>query len=238
MAWERRGSVVVGRLIRERRLAKDMSQEALAEALGTTQRQISRWEGYSTELPRETARIHLGRVLGIAAPEWHLAAAEAAALRAAQEQGVVQPASDSALMLRFGAEVVPAEEAAQLLEEFAASARTGRGNLIPQNYDDMRRKPAAKRTPPPDPTSFRLRISGDCLRDSVADGEIVVFDTQLPRELRRLVFAVRDEHEAHIKRLVERDGVLWLESDDGWAEPVDEHWRIVAVAYTAQRRLF
>lgn len=145
--------------------------------------------------------------------------------------------SNAALLLRFGAEPVPDEEAAAALEEFAASARRGRGNLIPQNYDDMRRTPVGKRRAKPEPTTFRLRVSGNCMADTVADGDIVWFDTLLSREPPALVLAVRDEHEAHIKRLVERDGALWLEADDGWSAPLDEHWRICARAFSAQRRL-
>lgn len=155
------------------------------------------------------------------------------------------PLSDAELMLKFGAEVVPEEEAQSalddFLEEFTASARTGRGNLIPQNYDEVRArpKPAArgKRKPKPEPTTFKLRVSGDCLKETVADGEIVLFDTTLAREPVALVFAVKDEHEGHIKRLVARGESWWLESDDGWSAPLDEHWRLVARAFTAQRRL-
>lgn len=66
---------MVGDLIRERRLAKGLSQPQLAEILGKSQRQISRWEGYTTEMPREATRLQLGAALGIAEREWHLAAA-------------------------------------------------------------------------------------------------------------------------------------------------------------------
>jgi len=145
--------------------------------------------------------------------------------------------SDSALLLRFGAEVVPDDEAAAALEEFQVSARHGRGNLIPQNYDDMRPRLKGKRQPKPEPTTFKLRVSGHCLHGTVEDGEVVWFDTLLSREPPAIVFAVKDEHEAHIKRLVARDGALWLESNDGWSALVDEHWRIGARAFNAQRRL-
>jgi len=222
--------VVVGRLIEQRRKAKHLSQVRLAAMLGTTQRQISRWEGYGATLPREGAREALGAVLGIAPGEWFAAAAENAEVCAPAE-------SDSALLLRFGAEVVPDDEAAAALEEFQVSARHGRGNLIPQNYDDMRPRPTGKRTPRPEPTTFKLRVSGHCLHGTVEDGEVVWFDTLLSREPPAIVFAVKDEHEAHIKRLVARDGALWLESNDGWSALVDEHWRIGARAFNAQRRL-
>ena len=142
-------------------------------------------------------------------------------------------------MLKFGGEPVSPEEAEPALEEFAASARTGRGNLVPFGYDDMRSKPkpGAKRKSKPEPTTFKLRISGNCLSGTVEDGEVVWFDVNLEREPVCLVFAVKDEHEGHIKRLIWHEGEMWLESDDGWSAPVDEHWRLVARAFTAQRRL-
>jgi transcriptional regulator with XRE-family HTH domain len=226
--------VVVGRLIEQRRKAKHLSQVQLADLLGTTQRQISRWEGYGATLPREGSREALGAVLAIAPSEWFAAAA---ATIAADDAGATPAESDSALLLRFGAEVVPDEEAVAALEDFQASARTGRGNLIPQNYDDMRPRPKGKRAPKPEPSTFKLRISGHCLHGTVEDGEVVWFDTLLSREPPALVFAVKDDHEAHIKRLVRRDGALWLESNDGWSALVDEHWRIGARAFNAQRRL-
>jgi transcriptional regulator with XRE-family HTH domain len=145
--------------------------------------------------------------------------------------------SDAAVLLRFGATIVPDEEAEPALDEFAASARTGRGNLIPQNYDDMRPERKGKRKPKPEPTTFKLRVSGNCMGETVKDGEVVWFDTTLPREPVALVFAVRDDHEAHIKRLIWRDGAKWLESDDGWSVPLDESWRVLAVGFTAQRAL-
>lgn len=145
--------------------------------------------------------------------------------------------TDAELLLKIGAEPFSGDDTVAP-EDFAASARTGQGNLIPQNYDDMRPKRGKQpRKPKPDPHIFKLRISGGCMKDTVKDGEIVWFDTWLPREPIALVLAVRDEHEAHIKRLVDRSGERWLEADDGWNEQVDERWRILAVAFTAQRNL-
>jgi transcriptional regulator with XRE-family HTH domain len=69
------GAAMVGKLIRARRLAKRMSQGDLAAAVGTSQRQITRWESYTTQMPREATRVKLGDVLGIAEAEWHLALA-------------------------------------------------------------------------------------------------------------------------------------------------------------------
>lgn len=141
---------------------------------------------------------------------------------------------DSALLAALGFEYVSDEDLDPVIEEFAASALRGKNNLIPQNYDDVRRrrKPREKK---PEPHIFKVRISGDCMSNTVRDGEIVWFDTWLPREAPALVMAVRDEHEAHVKRLVRRGDELWLESDDGWSTQVDEHWRITAVAFSAQR---
>jgi len=232
---------VVGQLIKERRLSKELTQIDLAERLGTTQRQITRWEQYTTGMPRQATRERLGFVLDIRPIEWH----EAAAL--AEESGtVVAPkvaedrapySTDAELLARFGAEPV-ADDDALTDEEFAASARIGRGNLIPQNYDEMRgRKTKIPRKPKPEPHIFKLRISGSCMQNTIQDGEVVYFDTWLPREPVAIVLAVKDDHEAHVKRLIGRDGRHWLESDDGWRAPVDDHWRILAVAFTAQRNL-
>lgn len=144
--------------------------------------------------------------------------------------------TDEALLLRIGAEPVPDDDLDATTEEFAASALHGHGNLIPQNYDEMRpqRKPRQKKG---QPVVFKLRISGDCMAPTVRDGEVVWFDTRLPREPVALVVAVRHDHEAHVKRLVWRDTERWLESEDGWAVPVDDSWRILAVGFSAQRRL-
>ncbi len=145
--------------------------------------------------------------------------------------------SDVELLIQIGAEPFSGDDTLSI-EDFAASARTGKDNLIPQNFDDMRPKRGKQpRKPKPDPHIFKLRISGSCMKNTVKDGEIVWFDTWLPREPVALVLAVRDEHEAHIKRLVDRSGEHWLEADDGWTEQVDERWRILAVAFTAQRNL-
>lgn len=143
--------------------------------------------------------------------------------------------SDWALLLRVGAEPATPEELA-VVEEFAVSARRGDGNLVPQGYDDMRPRRGPRR-PKPEPQIVKLRVSGSCMEPEVHDGEIVWFDRTLPCEPVAIVLAVRDEHEAHIKRLVTRDGAPWLESADGWAAPVDDRWRLLARAFTAQRRL-
>ena len=230
---------MVGQLIRARRVAKGLTQIQLAATIGTSQRQITRWERYTTEMPRQSSREQLSLALGIHVAEWHEAAGQAEisllGTPAPRQIAETRDLSDAAMLVQLGAEAV-VEADAPPIEEFVASARTGRGNLIPQNYDEMRRR-RTKRPAKTEPTIFKLRVSGDCMRDTVRDGEIVWFDTTLPREPVALVFAVRDEHEAHIKRLVRRSGALWLEADDGWAAPVDEHWRILARAYTAQRGL-
>lgn len=121
---------MVGSLIRERRLAAGLSQERLAEVLGTTQRQITRWEGYSTQLPRDAARQQLGAVLGIAPHEWHLAIAEVEALRPAPRPRPPVPLphflADSleSLLARLGAE--PYEDTDIVLDQ-VVSAGKGKG---------------------------------------------------------------------------------------------------------------
>ncbi len=160
-----------------------------------------------------------------------------ATLRGREAPNLTNPRqlSDAALLSRIGAEPVM-DDGTVLIEEFAGSLRTGRGNLIPQNYDEMTPR-RGKRQLKTEPHIFKLRVSGKCMGKTLRDGEVVWFDTWLPREPVALVLAVLDDHEAHVKRLISRDGGHWLESDDGWAAPVDEHWRVLAVAFTAQRSL-
>lgn len=218
-----------GQRLKRLRLMRGLSQRKLATAAGLTNGAISQAESgdlWVGQLPSLDIVRRLARALDVS-------------IDVLADDEAIRPhlaLSDSAMMLRFGADAVPEEEAQSALEDFAATALHGRDYLIPQNYDDMRRPPA-KRKPKPEPTTFKLRISGNCLSGDVEDGEVVWFDTALPREPVCLVFAVKDDHEAHIKRLVERDGIPWLESNDGWGEPVDEHWRLVARAFNAQRRL-
>lgn len=67
----------VARLLRERRITQrpKMSQEALAKLVGTSQRQVTRWER-GTQLPQKHNRKKLGAVLGISEAEFLLAADE------------------------------------------------------------------------------------------------------------------------------------------------------------------
>ena len=226
-----------GQRLKRLRLAAGLSQRKLAFEVGLTNGAISQAENghlWIGQLPSLDILRRLARALGITLDE--LVGPDEADQRGVAERPAAS-ISDTALLLQIGAEPVAEDEAGGFIEDFAASARHGRDNLIPQNYDDMRRRERGKRRARPEPTIFRLRVSGNCMARTVADGDIVWFDTTLPREPIALVLAVRDEHEAHIKRLVERDGVPWLESDDGWAAPVDEHWRLLARAFTLQRRL-
>jgi transcriptional regulator with XRE-family HTH domain len=146
--------------------------------------------------------------------------------------------SDAALLRKVGAE--PVSDDLVILEEFAMSAANGRGNLIPQNYDDMRelrRKAKARRGPNKEQTIYILRVSGTCMTGTLNDGDMVWLDTTLDRTPPAIVLAVKGEHEAHIKRLVEHNGKRYLEADDGWSAPLDDDWRIVARAYKVQRAL-
>lgn len=225
-----------GQRLKRLRLVSGKSQRQIARETGLSNGTISQaesdalWVGQS---PSTDIVRRLAKALGVTLDE------------IAPDPDTIQPSpasriavlSDLDLLIQIGAEPFSGDDTVSI-EDFAASARTGKDNLIPQNFDEMRPKRGKQpRKPKPEPHIFKLRISGNCMKDTVRDGEIVWFDTWLPREPVALVLAVRDEHEAHIKRLVDRTGQRWLEADDGWAEPVDERWRILAVAFTAQRNL-
>lgn len=222
--------------LRPLREALGLSLEDVAAYVGRDKGWLSRIErgDFKREIPESVVR-GLADKLKTTRDSLMYTLPKESPMRQALEE-VMPIMSDGALLEVLGFEPVSDEDLGRGIEEFAVSALRGRGNLIPQNYDDMRpkKKPRNKKAPP---HIFRARISGNCLHKTVQDGEVVWFDTELPREPVALVLAVRDDHEAHIKRLVTRDGALWLESDDGWAAPIDEHWRIAAVGFTAQRAL-
>jgi len=217
---------VVGRLIRERRIAKGMSQESLAEGLGTSQRQISRWEGYTTELPRELTRDRLGRVLGIAAPEWHLAAAKAAGSRATPaHEAEPTPARPDflreplpSLLARLGA-----EQARGLLFDMRASA------------DPARRVPQSDRVRPRKP-HYVIEVEGECMVPELHPGDLVHFDPDLQPEHGDWVVATLDGGSATVKRLVVTGGVMQqLLPLNGEPLVIDENVRIVGVVLSYER---
>jgi len=160
--------------------------------------------------------------------------------RPGQERQVAAPRApyltDEAMLLRLGATPV-VEDGAPIIEEFSGTARTGQNFQVPQDYDDLIPRPKKSRKPAAVPHRYWLRVSGDCMATAINDGDVLLIDTKLPRVPVEIVVALRDEHEAHVKRLVERDGVQWLESNDGWSAPLDDHWRLLGVATVGQYRL-
>jgi transcriptional regulator with XRE-family HTH domain len=70
---------VIGKLIRDRRRARHLSQTQLGELVGLTQRYISRIERGEIGLPQRATRDKFGGVLGIGEGEFLLAAGEFAA---------------------------------------------------------------------------------------------------------------------------------------------------------------
>lgn len=223
-----------GERLRRIRLAAGLSVNQFAKLVGKDPGGISRIENGKRLVGSTPAYPDLVRWAGVLKVSVEELGGEVGVRQVAEAPAPY--ITDEALVLRFGGTPVTEEELTPEIEEFAASALRGKGNLIPQNYDDMRRKPQPRKKKP-EAHIFKVRISGDCMRETVQDGEIVWFDTWLPREAPALVMAVKDDHESHVKRLVMRDGEPWLESDDGWSTPLDEHWRVTAVAFTAQRAI-
>lgn len=120
------------------------------------------------------------------------------------------------------------------IEEVLVSA--GSGSAIPQDIDDTLPQRPKRRH------SKQLRtlvVTGRCLEPELRHGDFVVIDRDRAAEPGKLVVAVRDEEEALIKRLVERDGSLYLSTNDDRPDlPVDEHVRILGPVVAYQRMLW
>lgn len=219
---------MVGRLIRDRRVARGWSQEDLADVLGTSQRQVTRWEGYTTQLPRGFLRERLGEALVIAPAEWHLAAATAAA--SSTSEMLPRRLTDDELLDKIGARPY---DPIELIEGVFGSAGPGVG--IPQDIDDTlprrRRKKRYDRLK-------EITVIGRCMEPELYPGDLVILDRDLAPVSGKIVVAVRDEEELLIKRFMERDGVQCLVSNKGQEVAVDERVRILGPAVAFQRGLW
>lgn len=221
---------MVGRLIRDRRLARGWSQEALANALGSTQRQVTRWEGYTTQLPRGVLRDRLGAALGIAPAEWHLAAAAAAGEAVpdpAPEKKRPRLLTEAELYERFG--IKPYEEP-RSAEGLRYSA--GPGASVIQGIDDAmpRRVRGSK-------VLWEAPVVGDCMTDEINPGEVVIYSTKLGAEIGKVMVALRDEEELIIKRLKLAGDKQVLRPNHGKDVPVDERIRFLGRGVSVQRPL-
>jgi transcriptional regulator with XRE-family HTH domain len=215
---------MVGRLIRERRLAKGYSQEALADVYGTTQRQITRWEQYTTQMPRVFQRDKLGAILDIAPAEWHLAAATAIE---AQAPAKIHLLTEDELFSRFG---IRRYEEPQSGDGLRYSAGPSGG--VVQGIDDTlpRRIKGSKYL-------WEAPVVGDCMESEIHSGEIVIYSTRAPIEIGRIVVALRDEDELLIKRLRLAGERQVLRPNRGEDVPVDERIRFLGRGVAVQRPL-
>lgn len=139
--------------------------------------------------------------------------------------------TDDELFAKIGAGYV---EDIPVIDDVLVSA--GPGSAIPQDIDDTLPQRSRRR-------HFKhlrtLAVTGRCLEPELRHGDFVVIDRDRAAEPGKLVVAVRDEEEALIKRLVERDGLLYLATNDGRPDlPVDDHVRILGPVVAYQRMLW
>lgn len=139
--------------------------------------------------------------------------------------------TDEELLDKIGAGYV---EDIPLIDDVVVSAGPGSG--VPQDIDDTLPRRAKRR-------QFKhlrtLVVAGHCLEPDLRPGDFVVIDRDRAPTPGKLVVAVRDEEEALIKRLVDRDGTWYLTTNDGHSDiPVDEHIRILGPVVAYQRVLW
>lgn len=142
-----------------------------------------------------------------------------------------RPLTDDELFDKIGAGYV---EDIPFIEDVLVSAGPGSG--IPQDIDDTLPKGRKRRY-------FKhlrsLIVTGRCLEPDLCPGDLVHIDRDRAPVPGKFVVAVRDEEEALIKRLVERDGEWNLAACDGRPEiPVDERIRILGPVVAFQRGLW
>jgi len=200
-------------MIRDRRKAKGWSQEALAKALDSTQRQVTRWETFTTQLPRQLQRERLGEVLGIEPAEWHLAAAAALAMNppntTIQERSFLRQPLPR-LLKALGA--VPAED-----EEIELDQMVSAGKGKPSS--DRRKKSRL----------YLVEVEGDCMVPAIDNGDRVKFDPALAPEDGDWVVATIDGERAIVKGLEVHGAVQRLLPLNGEPLVIDENVRIVGV---------
>lgn len=207
------------------RAQRGISQAELARRVGWTSGYVSLIEGNKRlvdALPRHDFMVRLADVLGVGVEDLAGTVGGAASKRLL---------SDDELFAKIGAGYV-----ADIphIDDVLVSA--GAGSAIPQDIDDTlpqrpkRRHAKQLRT---------LVVTGRCLEPELRHGDFVVIDRDRAAEPGKLVVAVRDEEEALIKRLVERDGALYLSTNDGRPDtPVDDHVRILGPVVAYQRMLW
>lgn len=132
------------------------------------------------------------------------------------------------LFERFG--IQPYEEPLSA-EGVVASAGSGIG--VPQGIDDTlpRRRKGTKHL-------WEVSVVGDCMKDDIQPGEILIYNDRLSPEIGRIMVALRDEEELLIKRLVLLGEKQFLRPNRGDPVVVDERIRFLGRAVAATRPLW
>lgn len=131
------------------------------------------------------------------------------------------------LFRRFG--IQPYEEPLSI-EGVVASAGPGIG--VPQDIDDTVPRRRRKNRP-----LWEVPVVGDCMKDDLQPGEIVIYNDRLSPEIGCIMVALRDEADLLIKRLALAGGQQVLRPNRGKSVVVDDRIRFLGRAVAVTRRL-
>lgn len=210
----------VGELIRRVRRERGLTQGQVATFAGVTRSWLSLVESGHRERPERERLEKIARVLRIP-PETLLSAA--------------------------GYRVTPLpERERRTLEEVLAELEAIRPLELP-----VEEPPLAAGAPigapievyyySPEPGErthvFRcFRVSGCCMEPDISPGDKVVVDTSTEWKIGDTVAAVHDG-ELVVKRVVKREGELWLEANDGTLVKPNGETRVIGVVVEVARRV-
>jgi len=218
----------VGGLVRQRRLAKGLTQTELALATGLRQTYISQVEKGEIAIPRDHNLDTLGRVLGITRAEFYDAAGMLEGMKPAPLDAPPFPDTPPPSLFTL---VDQLDEVRVIRLDQLVSA--GPGEAVPQGIEYRARIKGRKgRTP-----LYSVTAVGTCMIPDIRPGDEVLFDADRLAEPGHTVVAVLDNEDAVVKRLVEHEGKRYLSSLDGeHLIPVDERVRVVGVVVLSQHR--
>ena len=189
---------------------RGLTQAALAEQVGVSQVQVSRWVN-SADAPRTPNVFALAGYLNVS-PRVILALLGIDA----SEEALRWPVDDARTIN------VP------VLTTVSADPNQWWGDAV-----EIVRYAPDQFTEEPDRFVGAL-VTGDCLAPEVIDGDLVIVDLKGERRAGRLV-AVLADGATHVKRLERRDKQWVLTSNDGDLRPVDEV-RLLGVVVETRRR--
>lgn len=183
-----------------------------------------RWEGKAP--PGDDVR-RLAEALGIGLET--LLVGDGLPDGSAEPQTVAPPRrlTPDELFRRFG--IQPYEEPLSI-EGVVASAGPGIG--VPQDVDDTIPRRRRKNKP-----LWEVPVVGDCMKDDLQPGELVIYNERLGPEIGCIMVALRDESELLIKRLALLKGQQVLRPNKGKSVVIDERIRFLGRAVAVTRRL-